>query len=174
MAAGEAAVVSEMRLGHLAAAAVIVLSGACGDSTPVETGTPPTSTGPTSSAPAGPTTAPQAPTSPPSSTPASEPGRTVALGQEFLLDVGESVTVADARLTVSYAALVADSRCPIGVQCIQAGNATIAVVVTGDGGAPGALSLTTDGPVSGEYLNYTVELVELLRGTSPAARLKVT
>ena len=135
-------------------ALVVVLVGCDSDSTPLGTSSPTTS--PTSS-----TTAP--------------PVRGVALGNEFLIHVGESVAITGADVIVTYEEFLADSRCPIGVQCIQAGNATIGVSIAAAGGAAGTLQLnTTEGPVSGSYSNYTVALVNLFRGPSPAATLRVT
>ena len=192
-----------MRDGRLAAiglALVIVVAGACGgDSTPVEASGPtvpstggPTSTGapgtvpdPTTTTPPAepkptrpPATAPPATAPPETAPPATDPPpqlRTVPLGQDFRIDVGESVGVAGADLTVTYGAVLTDSRCPIGVQCIWAGNATISVALAKPGSPPATVGLnTTEGPTSAPYSGYTVALVQLSRGSSPGATLRVT
>lgn len=166
------------------------------EDTPVEAGS--TSTAPASTAPsstAGPdatvatpgTTAPRAtvprPTVPrtpdttaaPIPEPDPGPARMVPLGHAFTIAIGESVGVAGEGLVVTYSQFVSDNRCPIGVQCITAGNAVIVVNVAKAGAAPAGLTLnTTEGPAAGGYLGYTVTLVQLSRtGPSPAASLRV-
>ena len=166
--------------GRLAAAVmgvalVLVGAGACGgDSTPVETGaTTPTSAGPASATPSASSTTVESTTPPPATTAA--PPTTVALGQDFAVDVGESVTVAGEGLTVTYVELVADSRCPPDVQCIWAGNATIAVAMAKAGELAANVQLNTmEGPKSAGYSSYTVALLDLAWGPSPTARLRVT
>jgi hypothetical protein len=164
-------------------ALLIVGAGACGDdSTPVETGaTTPTSAGPVSATTSAPvtvaSTTPPATTPPPPTTdvPPGPAGRTVVLGQAFVVDVGESVIVAGVGLTVTYVELVTDSRCPPDVQCIWAGNATIAVRLSAAGEAPATVPLSTmEGPTSAGYASFTVALVDLAWGPSPTARLRVT
>lgn len=100
--------------------------------------------------------------------------RTVPLGQTFLIAVGESLAIAGERLIVGYRQLLSDSRCPLAVQCITAGNAAVAITLAREGSPPATVNLhTTEGPMSAQFLTYTVELVDLSRGSSPAARLRV-
>ena len=93
-------------------------------------------------------------------------GRGVGRGQSFSIDVGETVNVTGEGLRVSYQGVIQDSRCPSGVQCVVAGNAIIAVSVSKTGSSPATLTLNTDGPLTAQYLNYTIELV----GLGPAGR----
>ncbi len=104
----------------------------------------------------------------------SDAGRSATRGQTFSIGVGETVDIEGEGLTVTYDDLVQDSRCPPGVQCIQAGDATIAVTTAKAGSPPATLSLRTDAPRQAQYLSYTVELVELGDGGSPTARLRVS
>jgi hypothetical protein len=110
--------------------------------------------------------------------PATEPvpvGRTVFLGETFSVGVGEPVYVVAESLAVTFTSVVSDNRCPPGVQCIVAGNATIAVTMAKSGMPSATLSLNTDdGPTSGQYGRYTVELTLLTSGTPTIARLRVT
>lgn len=99
--------------------------------------------------------------------------RTVALGEAFSIKVGESVSVAGAGVSVTFTALVSDSRCPRGVQCIQAGNAVISVAVARPGASPVTLTLNTDGPKSARSGNRSVELISISRGEPPIAQLRV-
>lgn len=114
-------------------------------------------------------------TAPPSTAPTTTVPkvRTVALGEAFSVKVGESVSVTGAGLSVTFTALVSDSRCPRGVQCIQAGNAVITVGLARAGSAPVTLTLNTDGPTSVRSGNRSVELVSVGRGQPPIAQLKV-
>ncbi len=134
---------------------LVVVGPACGrDSTPVTTGAS--------------TTVSTSPSTSPST-------RTVALGQDFSIDLGETVDVAEESLTVTYVEVLSDNRCPPDVMCIVAGNATLAVSVAGGGGDGATLQLnSTEGPTSAAYMNYTVTLVDLDFGTPPTARLRVS
>lgn len=86
---------------------------------------------------------------------------TADLGVPFTLAPGQSVVINGEALTVEFQAVTSDSRCPTGVQCIWAGNATVAVVLSKDGKAAGFELNTTVEPRSANYLNYNIELLEL-------------
>ncbi|MDP1803938.1 MAG: hypothetical protein Q8K72_02115, partial [Acidimicrobiales bacterium] len=115
-------------------------------------------------------------TAPPTTTPTTTTARvrTVALGEAFSVRVGEPVSVAGAGVSVTFAALVSDSRCPPFVQCIQAGEAVITVALTRAGSGPVSLTLSTDRPTSARSGNRSVALISLGRGSAPIAQLKVT
>jgi hypothetical protein len=73
---------------------------------------------------------------PPPPPPATQPpvsGKPFTLGQPFSLRVGETAALAGEGLTVKFAAVLGDSRCPPDVQCIWAGNARIAIEVAQQG-----------------------------------------
>ncbi|MEA2686830.1 MAG: hypothetical protein QOE93_2025 [Actinomycetota bacterium] len=177
------------RLAAVGVVLVVAITGACGgDSTPLEAAgtTVPSPAGVSTSVPGTvpdlTTTAPPPPTPPstpaPAAPPATSPGpeiRTAARGQDFLIAVGESVAIAGTGLTITYVGVLEDSRCPTGVQCIWAGNATISITLAQPGSPPATVPLNTmEGPTSGGYSGYTVELVDLYRGAAPAATLRVT
>jgi hypothetical protein len=184
------------RMAVLGLSLLSLAAPACGaDETPVEAGssstspastTAPDSTVPDSTVPDPATTArptvprpsvPPAPDTTATPIPEPDPGpaRTVPLGQAFTIAVGESVGIAGEGLVVTYSQFVSDNRCPVGVQCITAGNGVIVVGVAKGGASPAGLTLnTTEGPGSAGYLGYTVTLVQLSRsGPSPAASLRV-
>jgi hypothetical protein len=55
-----------------------------------------------------------------------------------------------------------DSRCPVDVQCITAGNAVARLRLAGAGGAAQTVELnTTVGPKEATHAGYTVRLVAL-------------
>jgi len=51
-------------------------------------------------------------------------------GQEFTLYVGQTATVAGENLEIRFAEVISDSRCPQGVTCIWAGEASCLTYVT--------------------------------------------
>jgi hypothetical protein len=57
----------------------------------------------------------------------------VALGEKFELAPGQSQSVAGEDLSLKMVGVTADSRCPLGVECIQAGQAVCQVEITSHG-----------------------------------------
>jgi hypothetical protein len=55
--------------------------------------------------------------------------RPVQLDERFALRAGESAAVESEKLEVRFDEVVSDSRCPKGVQCIVAGDATVRITV---------------------------------------------
>jgi hypothetical protein len=55
---------------------------------------------------------------------------TASIGREFTLPVGKSVSFTGEELSLKFVEVTADSRCPTGVQCIQAGEADCRMQVT--------------------------------------------
>ena len=51
----------------------------------------------------------------------------VSTGQEFSLHIDQSVKVQEAGFTVMFKAVLEDSRCPLGVDCVWAGNCKVAL-----------------------------------------------
>jgi hypothetical protein len=95
----------------------------------------------------------------------------VRLGREFKLKVGRSVTFEGRDLRLRFVSVADDSRCPIGVNCIWAGNAAVSVEVAAKGGREKkTLTLNTSDreqrPGEGKYGRYTVKLL----GLSPQPR----
>ncbi len=188
---------SHRRRAALGVALLLLTPVACGDegsgvttaptgapaSTATSPSTAPTGPGGTSTAPTtGPPSTTPRPTSPPVTAPPATappvtvtPGRTAALGESFSLGVGETVSIPAEGLSVTFGNVGSDNRCPPGVQCIVAGNASIGVPVVKAGSAGAILVLnTTEGPTTASYGPYTVELVRLGFSSPPIATLRVT
>ena len=51
----------------------------------------------------------------------------VALGKDFTLAPGQSAKLAKDDLTVTFVKVAGDSRCPQGVECVWAGDATVTI-----------------------------------------------
>ena len=75
---------------------------------------------------------------------------------------GETAGAADGRLQLRFDAVVSDSRCPTGEQCIVAGFAELAITA-GDGTTAASYRVFTEGrePRAFTHAGYTVTLVSL-------------
>ena len=81
------------------------------------------------------------------------------LGRSFAMKIGESITVADLRLT--FRSVEGDSRCPTDAVCVWAGDGEIALKIEqGDKAAVAALHTTLE-PKKTEWEGYTIALVGL-------------
>jgi hypothetical protein len=87
----------------------------------------------------------------------------VPLGRAFTLAVGQSAVVDDTGLRVSLKGVAEDSRCPVDVQCVWEGDATVSLVAAG-AASPGAqYELHTSGRFEREVQHgpYRISLVQL-------------
>ena len=87
--------------------------------------------------------------------------QTAPVSREVVLAPGQSAR-ADG-LTVTFDGVSADSRCPIGVQCVWEGDAVVVVTVREPSREAANLELHTSGryPREGTYGRYRVRLVSL-------------
>ena len=84
-----------------------------------------------------------------------------SLNKEFKLRFGGDTAVGDG-LKVKFSALVEDSRCPKGVDCIWEGNAKIRVELVGAGKQPASFELNTNvEPKTASCAGYEISLVKL-------------
>ena len=96
--------------------------------------------------------------------PATTMNAEVPLGQEFKLKVGQETVVKGEDLALHFQAVTEDSRCPKSVQCVQAGQAKVAVVARRKGTDSPALTLTLNPPQAQNqivYEGYTIQLKAL-------------
>jgi hypothetical protein len=63
--------------------------------------------------------------------------------RDIVLAVGASQRVPDTDLTVSFEAVVEDSRCPTGVTCVWAGDASISIRIDTPSASPARYTLHT-------------------------------
>jgi hypothetical protein len=105
------------------------------------------------------------------SSPTSPEGPDVRLDDSFELRPGETATVSGEGLTVSFEGVPADSRCPVDVTCITAGDATVRLRARKAGLPDGEPELhTNDGPHEASYDGYRI----VLRKLEPLPRDGVT
>lgn len=85
----------------------------------------------------------------------------VSPGQAFDLRVGTSATLQDG-LKVTFDGVRSDSRCPMDVLCVWAGDAVVAVRLSSAAGSPAERELHTEhGGSEASYLAYVIKLVTL-------------
>jgi len=85
------------------------------------------------------------------------------LDEPFQLPKGQTATVASERLTVRFTNVESDSRCPVNVQCIRAGEARVHFELRQPGREPEDLILATVGaqPRYATWGAYDLHLVAL-------------
>jgi hypothetical protein len=67
----------------------------------------------------------------------------VAIDRAFDLRAGQTARVEGTSLTISFTGVIEDSRCPVDVQCVWAGNGAATLVITDDTGAKSSVVLNT-------------------------------
>ena len=83
-------------------------------------------------------------------------------GEIFTLRAGNQKKVARGELTIKFVNVIEDSRCPVGVNCIQAGNAKIQIKVTDRRGQTKTMELNTNkDPKKDQLGTYAINLVNL-------------
>ncbi len=92
--------------------------------------------------------------------------QTARVGREFDVKVGRVVTLDGGSLRVRLVRVASDSRCPVDVDCVWAGNAELLFEVGARGWRKRAtLRLNTNAsperPGEGRYGRYTLKLVGL-------------
>lgn len=93
---------------------------------------------------------------------ASNRPREIPLDQEFELKIGQEANIKSERLKVKFVSVLEDSRCPKGVNCIQAGQGRVALQVTTPNKKSETVELSTDLPKQErEFGGYQVKLVSL-------------
>jgi hypothetical protein len=86
----------------------------------------------------------------------------VNIDRDFDLKAGQSARVDGTGLTVSFVSVPEDSRCPIDVVCVWAGNGAVSLVITDDTGAKNTIVLnTTLSPRSVRTSGYEISLTGL-------------
>ncbi|WP_067457386.1 hypothetical protein [Actinomadura macra] len=101
-------------------------------------------------------------------------GPTVTPGTAFTLAPGQTARLDGGGLTVRFDGVKDDSRCPVNVTCVWAGDATVMVSVTSGEGRPAARELHVTAPAAKTTAvsGYVVGLVGLAperRSQSPVS-----
>jgi hypothetical protein len=101
------------------------------------------------------------------------PPATASIGQPFELRLGESVQVDSDDLTVLFDQVVADSRCPVGIDCVWEGDAVVQLRLdkAKNGTSFVQLHTSTSSPTDASYREYRVRLEKLT--PRPRAEAKI-
>ena len=94
-----------------------------------------------------------------------DPSKEVATGEEFTVKIGEQVLVKDTNLTVRFLRVAEDSRCPVDVTCVWAGNARLEFELRVSKKKHALASLnTTLNPKETHFKKFRVRLLKLNPG----------
>ncbi|HJR59256.1 MAG TPA: hypothetical protein VJ813_07660 [Vicinamibacterales bacterium] len=88
------------------------------------------------------------------------PAAPAPVDQELTLAPGESRPVGGASLTVTFAGVVGDNRCPADALCVLGGSATVRVQLAGPRGRQD-VTFETGNLQPVKYDAFTLELVQL-------------
>ncbi|HEX2081457.1 MAG TPA: hypothetical protein VHG08_27385 [Longimicrobium sp.] len=82
--------------------------------------------------------------------------------QEVQIPAGQTRTFDEERLVIGFWEVLEDSRCPVGAQCVTAGNASVGLVLQERGEATRSVTLnTTAQPRRVSHEGYVIEVVDL-------------
>ena len=82
--------------------------------------------------------------------------------QQIEIPIGETRLLDEERLAVTFGRVMEDSRCPVGVQCITAGNAMVGLVLQERGEATRPVRLNThQEPRTVSHEGYVISVVDL-------------
>lgn len=86
----------------------------------------------------------------------------IPMDREFELKIGQEATVKSERLKAKFISVLEDSRCPKGVQCIQAGRGRVAVQLKRGDKKAETVELSTDSTgQETDFDGYQVKLISL-------------
>lgn len=95
----------------------------------------------------------------------------VEANRDFTLKPGQTARVEGGALTISFVKVTEDSRCPVDVQCVWAGDAVVALNLADASGANSSAALhTTLTPKSVTVSSWEVTLI----GVEPVKKQGVT
>ena len=96
------------------------------------------------------------------SIPASAGSAKVSLDKEFSLGIGQSASIDGEKLVIKFKAVLEDSRCPINVVCVLAGNGKVEFEVLDIDGQNKTIFLNTeDEPRLSTLKGHKLKLVSL-------------
>lgn len=88
----------------------------------------------------------------------------VELNKEFNLQLGDSAILANKGLVIKFKSVSEDSRCPIGLRCFWAGNATVVLELKNSGADMHTVELKTY--LDPKYVEFS-DLIIILNDLNP-------
>lgn len=89
---------------------------------------------------------------------------TVRLNEEFVLAPTESVEVEGTGLSVAFRRVLEDTRCPVEVFCVVAGNGSVELQIFGSAQQNSVVLNTAEVPQTWTDGNYEIRLIDLEPG----------
>ena len=86
---------------------------------------------------------------------------TTPLNTQITVSVGETTTIREASLRLTFVGVLNDSRCPADAVCILGGDALVRISVDSNGGGPAVYDLHTGSLDPVRHAELTIALVEL-------------
>ncbi len=88
---------------------------------------------------------------------------TVPVGheREIILAIGQTTAIEGTGLKVTFAAVVEDSRCPVGAYCIRAGNGQVELKVAGNAAMTSLILNTANDPRAATVDGVKLKLIAL-------------
>ena len=96
--------------------------------------------------------------------------RKVSLNEQFTIKAGHQVVIKGEKLSVQFASVQNESRCPTGVQCVWEGNAAISIEVSKKRKKAEQAILNTNTAIQPNELAYKKYRIKLL-GLNPYPRI---
>lgn len=82
--------------------------------------------------------------------------------QQVEIPLGQTRTFDEERLAIGFGTVLEDSRCPMGAQCLRAGNGRVGLILQERGEATRSVELNTvEQPRRVSHEGYIIEVVDL-------------
>ena len=89
---------------------------------------------------------------------------TVPIGQEFVIKPGQTVAIKHTKINIMFDSVLSDSRCPIKLRCVWAGNAEVKLILQRSSKKTFAIVNTGIKNRAVEYRGYRIQLLKLNPG----------
>lgn len=86
----------------------------------------------------------------------------IQLNQPFTIPIDQPTKFTEKGLTLTFQAVLDDSRCPSNVECAEAGQARISIRVIQTGQVPATLEMNTNPPLKLDIVTYEDFQIRLL------------
>lgn len=87
--------------------------------------------------------------------------------RQIKVPIDRQKTVPGSKLTIKFASLLEDSRCPVGSNCIAAGQARIIINVSKSNGTAQTFELSTNSSAQSiSFAGYQIKLIDLNAGAA--------
>ena len=89
---------------------------------------------------------------------------TIPIDQKFVIKPGQTVTIKHTKINITFDSVLNDSRCPIELRCVWAGNAEVKLILQRSSKKTSAIVNTGIKNRAIEYRGYRIQLLKLNPG----------